>query len=181
MSELLNCGPLYSPFSEIEWLPGNDTTATSPELSSDVYQPKTKGIPFKFLGRTYRYSYTGRPLQWLPSIVGQLQELADFPEDWDSYGAPMIDRNCIEGALQLLANLIDPDRAPSTPVPSVVPTSTGTVLLEWHTNGIDLEIEVLAPHRFHVVVEDSRHEKDSAEFDVDTDLDRVAKFIGRLS
>ena len=43
---------------------------------------------------------------------------------------------------------------PGTPQPAVVPTVKGGVQLEWHACGIDLEIEIGQPGRFHVTYEE---------------------------
>ena len=43
-----------------------------------------------------------------------------------------------------------------TPAPSITPGSHGGVMVEWHENGIDLEIEMERPGRLWVSFEDER-------------------------
>jgi hypothetical protein len=43
-----------------------------------------------------------------------------------------------------------------TPEPQIVPTPSGGVQMEWHTRGIDLEIETLGGGRFGAFFEDAR-------------------------
>jgi hypothetical protein len=81
---------------------------------------------------------TGEMPRWLLPTLSGLRELAALPAGWDSYGAPPIDAHCVAKAVQVLVEVMEPD----TPAPSVVPTSRGGVQFEWHTGGVDFEIEV---------------------------------------
>ena len=74
--------------------------------------------------------------------------------------------------------------APSnTPVPTdtleptVVPTSKGSVQLEWHEHGIDLEVEILSPYRIHVSFEDELDSKNNWERELKSDLTRLSNAI----
>lgn len=113
---------------------------------------------------------------WLPTVVKKLEELADLPPDWNSYGAAPVKRTCLQAALRLLRDVMKDN----SPAPAVVPTPRGTVLLEWHRRGIDLEIDVLGTDCFHVVVEDAATGIES-EFDAGTDPTEVVRIIERLS
>jgi len=78
---------------------------------------------------------------WLMQTLKSLAKLLNLPPNWDSYGALPIDSGCAEFALSILIQIMgDP-----TPPPSIVPTVSGGVQLEWHMKGIDLEIEVSSP------------------------------------
>jgi hypothetical protein len=59
----------------------------------------------------------------------RFETLRRLPENWDSYGAARLDPAVIDRAQLFLARV------------SVVPCSDGAVQLEWHTHGLDLEIE----------------------------------------
>lgn len=71
-----------------------------------------------------------------------MEALASFrhlPPNWDSYGAPMIDRYAITKAQWLLValrTLVPPVRWTAVPCPD------GGVQLEHHAGGIDIEIRV---------------------------------------
>ncbi|MEK6527117.1 MAG: hypothetical protein AABZ22_09610, partial [Nitrospirota bacterium] len=56
----------------------------------------------------------------------------------------------VAGALEVLVKILDDD----APVPRIGPTARGGVVMEWHRNGIDLEIETLSPWRFSVAFEE---------------------------
>ena len=90
---------------------------------------------------------------WLKPVVKVMSELLNLPENWDSYGACRISPAATAFALQLLSETMQTD----TPVPALVPTSGGGVQLEWHTRGIDLEVEIRSPGRLYVSYEDHRH------------------------
>src|SRR5206468_4162766 len=99
------------------------------------------------------------------------------PENWNSYGARPIRPEIVHVAAQLLRETVNHN----TPQPAVVPTVGGGVQLEWHTGGIDLEIEIASPEQFLVYNADS---KDETECELElspSDLPRLAELITRLS
>ena len=81
------------------------------------------------------------PPTWLKETEEILRGFATLPEGWDSYGAKSIERHAIDSAIELLRRMIQHD----TPQPAVVPTNRGGIQIEWHTRGVDLEIEI-TPH-----------------------------------
>lgn len=113
---------------------------------------------------------------WLMPTVQAMGELLSLPENWDSYGAHSINPAAVTFALQLLSETMRTD----TPAPAVVPTSRGGVQLEWHTRGIDLEIEIQSPGRIYVSYED--HQQDTEwEGELTSDLARLGSFMSELS
>ena len=96
--------------------------------------------------------------------------------NWDSYGAHPVNPECVSYALQLLRSTMQPD----TPPPDVVPTSGGGVQIEWHTRGIDLEIEVVSPGRSSILYEDHR-EGTQWEGEITADLTHLRQLISTLS
>jgi hypothetical protein len=75
---------------------------------------------------------------WLYTVLGRLQYLISLRPNWDSYGARPIDPNAVIFALEFLRTSLPHDGK----APQIVPTSTGGLQLEWHANGVDLEVEV---------------------------------------
>lgn len=93
------------------------------------------------------------PLQsWVAPTLDSLRLLLALPPGWDSYGARPIDPACVRAAIDVAFALLNE----RTPAPVVVPTSSGGVQFEWHTRGIDLEIEVRSPSRISACFEDQR-------------------------
>lgn len=90
--------------------------------------------------------------EWLNPTVKAMHDLLSLPEDWDSYGAGPVDPQCITLAIGLLLEIMQT----GTPIPLVIPTVKGGFQLEWHTNGIDLEIEIEPSGRSYAFFEDLR-------------------------
>ena len=74
------------------------------------------------------------------TALRKIEELASLPAGWDSDGAVKIDPTCVDVAYRTLTALMigNPVLIP----PTVVPTTTGGVQLEWHSGGVDVEISV---------------------------------------
>lgn len=64
----------------------------------------------------------------------EVEQLLTLRENWDSYGAPKISHEAVEGA-KLLWSLLATE-------PSFVPMSDGGVQMEWHNRGFDVELEI---------------------------------------
>jgi len=96
-----------------------------------------------------------------------------LPENWDRDGALAVDARAAKAALELLGMTARPD----TTAPSIVPTDEGGVQLEWHTRGIDLEVEVAPSGRVHGFFADSA---DDTEWEADLTCD-VTPLVMALS
>lgn len=86
------------------------------------------------------------------ATVQALSRLLSLPAGWDSYDSPQISPACVAAANGLARDLL----SDGVPAPAVVPTSAGGVQLEWHTRGIDLEIEVHEDGRVSACFADQR-------------------------
>jgi hypothetical protein len=128
------------------------------------------------LGAMLKFEFEGPLPAWFPEVIESLDRLSRLPKNWDSYGADPIRHSCIFAAIQLLLWIV----REGTPRPSVVPTNHQTVLLEWHTRGADLEVEVEGLGSFDVSFEDPA-QKTEWEGKVTYDLGRLAGYIARLS
>lgn len=79
----------------------------------------------------------GQPLPaWFDPLVQGFVDALALPPDWDSYGAGPIASRIVHDALNF-ANAV---LGPTSPPPRVVPLSSGGLQLEWHRNGVDLEV-----------------------------------------
>lgn len=107
---------------------------------------------YAFDGGEFVVQIEGAPPSWVAPTVDALGRLLSMPRGWDSYGAQAVDPACIASALELAFTMMHE----RTPLPSIVPTSLGGVQLEWHTRGIDLEIEIRSPSRISACFEDQR-------------------------
>ena len=82
----------------------------------------------------------------------EIHRLKALASNWDSYGALCVDPNIIERAEELLLTLVQPE----TPWPTIVPTARGGIEIEWHTRGIDLEINFSSANQVSVSFENLR-------------------------
>jgi len=69
----------------------------------------------------------------------RLGELLQLRENWDTYGSPSVSPDAANVALLVLGEILEFRRVP---LPHFVPTAEGGVQMEWHTDRIDLEIDV---------------------------------------
>lgn len=113
--------------------------------------------------------------EWRAKALEQITKLTALPQNWDSYGALPVSEGIGNIALQLLDLLM---RA-NTPSPSIVPTPGGHLQLEWHTKGIDLEIEIHSSLLLRVSFEDRSGEE--WDKDLSSDLSDLTKAITVLS
>jgi len=87
---------------------------------------------------------------WLAPTADAIDRLLGLEENWDSYGAARISVGIAIAALDFAFTEFDGSMTP----PVVVPTSSGGLQFEWHTAGIDLEIEFTSPTRVMGFFED---------------------------
>lgn len=67
-----------------------------------------------------------------------LREVAKLKANWDSYGAAPFDPIVIERARSLILYLVTND----VPSPRIIPAASGSLLLEWSTDLVHLEIDI---------------------------------------
>ena len=72
-------------------------------------------------------------------IYDRLRELSKLPEDWDGLGAKQPKPEVIDSILALVSLRGGPSR--------IVVSPSGSIVLEWQTPGIRLEVEVTEPYR----------------------------------
>jgi hypothetical protein len=136
--------------------------------------PTSRAFRMRF-GKGY-LEFKSAPPSWLSDLLGRLCALGELPSNWDSYGGLPIEPSCAVGAAGLMLSLMDR----TTPIPSLVPTNRGGIQLEWHENGVDLEIEVSTASGIRALFEDleTGHEE---QFTVANDLGRLTPLMQRLS
>lgn len=126
--------------------------------------------------RKPRIVVRGRLSRWASPVLSQLFELVALEANWDSYGAPPVKNQRVVQAFNLLKSIMRED----TPGPSIVPTNDGSLQLEWHTAGIDLEVLLLGDNSYNVVFEDHQSGEEW-EATLSSDLSRLVDAVSRLS
>src|SRR5262249_2651943 len=107
-------------------------------------------------GRTFFpkfYAALDATPRWEAVVVPALVKFAGLPIGWDSYGAPPPRRDAGLFALEILQSVM----RPRTPPPQVIPSSAGGIQLEWHENGIDLELHITAPYQWELWFQDHQN------------------------
>jgi len=114
------------------------------------------------------------PADWIVPLIEKVCELGSLPPNWNSYSAHPIQHETAAEAITLLLNYLSPD----DPLPSIVPTARGGIMLEWHVSGIDFEIDIRSPSWIQVSFDDGEEEE---EFDhVERTMGIVEEKLRRL-
>lgn len=84
----------------------------------------------------------------------QVEELREYPPNWDRYGANPFADKMIEAVRTFLNRLPDalfirPYKETECFIPAVVPMSSGSIQLEWHVGSRILELEFETPATLH--------------------------------
>jgi hypothetical protein len=88
---------------------------------------------------TYRTIVEYERCSWMKQLDSRFAELFALPQGWDGYQGRSLSKDCYSFAENILNRLcID-----SLPPPDVVPGGDGTLQLEWHLLGFDIELDVL--------------------------------------
>jgi len=74
--------------------------------------------------------------RWLKPTILRAEKLLSLPYNWDRQGAPPIDSSAIQAAIDALNLFMSNDSS----APQWTPTQRSGVQLDWHENGVDLEI-----------------------------------------
>ena len=82
---------------------------------------------------------------WQRALAPRFEELVRLPLGWDGYRGRPISLACASFTAQILVRLCRSELAP----PALVPGSDGSIQIEWHENGYDVELDVQAPN--HVI------------------------------
>ena len=164
-------------YEDREPLSGSTLSNRQIELPPDTLQRElsqaclTLGEPQKkkeFAEPNFLFISVSGPVSWISEAVDSLNSLLALEENWDSYGARKVGPEAAFAAIVLLHHVMD-DR---TPAPSIIPTPSGNIQLEWHRSKIDLEVEVTPSKTYFISYEDisgltDPYEDDSAVHSVE--------------
>jgi len=107
-------------------------SAFQPALTQRQRTYYSRGQAYTIIWQDY-----GQPLpSWFDPLMQGFVDLLTLPPNWNSYGAGRIDPKVVHEAMNFVAGLL----GPANPAPRVMPLSSGGLQVEWHRQGIDLEI-----------------------------------------
>jgi hypothetical protein len=113
---------------------------------------------------------------WMAELQDRFDKITALTTGWDGYNAKPVSFTCASFTAQLLEVLFESD----VPPPQLVPGSDGTLQFEWHMNGFDLEVDVLAPYEVFAV----RHDHSNCtceEANLSSDYTLLKTWISSLS
>lgn len=112
------------------------------------------------LGRGVRVNLSSGAPSWVYQILARLNRLLELPVNWDSYGARPVHPYAVIYTIDLLKRVMREE----TPVPHIGPTVGGDVQIEWHRNGVDLEIEIGRDGRYELSIDETRESHEETGF-----------------
>jgi hypothetical protein len=92
-----------------------------------------------------------RQEEWIALHQERLLSLTKLEVGWDGRQGKPVSVEHAFFALRILGRIYFNGAPPA----QIVPSSDGSVQLEWHTRGADLEVHIMSPHNAHVWM---RHE-----------------------
>ncbi len=113
---------------------------------------------------------------WLNAAISIFSRMLRLPPKWDSYEASPVSPRAVASALTLLDQVM----SERTLMPAIVPMVDGGVQIEWHSRGIEFEIEVSPSGRLHAYFENARHNK-QWEGELDRHQEKLTEAIRLLS
>lgn len=147
----------------------------------------TGGLPVNWTGELQsaphkRWSATveakiHEPPEWQVECERRLLKLLRLPRGWDGPRSGPISASMVVYIRSILSSAM----GPTTPAPSFVPGVGGAVQLEWHQNGLDIELMVYRPLDVELSVHylDGRDPVEDLQMDVNFDpLSRVLAELG---
>ena len=113
--------------------------------------------------------------KWRAKIEQRLARLACLTIGWDGHNGKIVNPATLNFAIKILVDLM----RPHIPEPSIGATSYGGVQIEWHRNGWDIEIEIVAPNRLDVFTRNV-HTDQIEEFSLGIVLDRLSLAVNLI-
>ena len=120
---------------------------------------------------------TIRTPTWQGDILNQLTGISALVDGWDSHGANAVSTARLIQTYDLLCSIMQHN----TPPPTLVPTTSGSIQIEWHTCDVDLEILLLSDTDLDVDFEDRRSIETPYQGTLSFDITRLERIIHMLS
>ncbi len=168
------------------------TVASDDLLSCSVERGESKPAIYElpmifseYHGQAYHFSigdFKNIPIaaklkvDWYNKMIKSVIDFRALSPNWDGYGALEICVGVIADAIRLLSEIIRDD----TPEPYIFPTPQGGVQFEWHTEKIDLEIEIVPDSKVIVLYTDPDGTDEEWEQSISADISKLIKCVKYL-
>jgi hypothetical protein len=116
--------------------------------------------------RFYQQYFAEPERRWQFEVQTQLLKYIQMKQGWNGYSAPAPNKDTAEFALVILNKIM----RSLTPIPHVVPSSSGGIQLEWHEKDVDLELHVSAPYEFEMWFRDHRQKQPPISLELSSDF-----------
>ena len=113
--------------------------------------------------------------EWARSAKNRLDSLVSLKLGWDGYQGIPVSFNLAYFALQVIDRLYQE----GVPKPDIIPGSDGTLQIEWHVNGYDVEVDILGVNNI-VASRFSRAHGVDDEVELKNDLSCVWQWVSGL-
>lgn len=150
-------------------------------VSSTVFQDEIAAIPtLDSLTSTiipqHRVVVTTHSSPWMRDLNSRFNDVVSLPRGWDGYTGVPVSFTTAQFAAQMIERLW----VPEVPTPSIIPGTDGSVQVEWHAGGYDVELDVLGP----LEVEAYRLNLATGEVDeleIESDFSQIAQWISDIA
>ena len=115
-------------------------------------------------------------LDTLLPVIERVVDLAELPGGWNSYEANPVSATALHRTLEFLLEHV----TPGVDHPAVVPTVRGGLQLEWHDNGLDVEVEIAPDGPVSLFVEDTVT-GETSEMNLNGNEERMRQLLMRAS
>jgi len=137
--------------------------------------PSSRGLVTSLSSSAARVRVNTPTSPWLSELSQRFDEIVSLPKGWDCYSGIAVTFTTAVFAANLLERLY----VDGAPAPQLVPGSDGSVQIEWHVNGFDIELDVLAPYEVSAI----RHNVitgEIEELELQTDFSALTNWITGL-
>jgi len=146
-----------------------------PSFGAPSMIPSSRGLVSRLSTSQARMRVNAPTSPWLSELNQRFDEIVSLPKGWDGYSGVAVTFTCATFAANLLERLY----VDSVPVPQLVPGSDGSVQIEWHVNGFDVELDVLAPYEVNAIRRNVTTDE-VEELELQTDFTALTGWIAGL-
>lgn len=143
-----------------------DEVAATPALAS----PSSTSFP------QHRVNIGTETSSWMRDLESRFNEVVSLPIGWDGYGGVPVSFTTAQFAAQMIERLC----VANVPAPSIVPGSDGSLQIEWHSGGFDIELDVQEPLKVEAY-RLNQETNDAEELDIESDFRRIAIWISDVA
>ena len=115
--------------------------------------------------------------EWAEAIENRFHEITTLPHGWDGYSGEPVSKQCAHFAKSMLEQLwVD-----GVPPPSIVPGSDGSLQVEWHRNGYDVELDVLGEDNVVATLNCRDYESQEIELEIQNNFSQILGWMNLIA